>query len=94
MAGNSRMLNSLRRADFFNIKYSVTGIENIPIREIYFCFQSSPGRARRTGLIYELSKHFKELKFPVNDILTNITNLSGIFLPVNKHGRRVRQQKG
>jgi putative hemolysin len=26
------------------------------------------------------------VKFPVNDILTNIQNLSGIFLPVNKHG--------
>ena len=40
--------------------------------------------------IYELSKHFREIKFPVNDILTNIKNLSGIFLPVNKHGAQAR----
>jgi putative hemolysin len=27
----------------------------------------------------------------VNDLLTNITNLSGIFLPVNKHGSQGRE---
>jgi Putative hemolysin len=41
--------------------------------------------------IYELSKHFHEIKFPVNDILTNIKNLSGIFLPVNKHGSLAKE---
>ena len=35
-------------------------------------------------------KHFNDIKFPVNDILTNIKNLSGIFLPVNKHGAQAR----
>jgi putative hemolysin len=40
--------------------------------------------------ISELSKHYREIKFPVNDILTNIKNLSGIFLPVNKHGTQAR----
>jgi putative hemolysin len=33
-----------------------------------------------------LSRHFTDIKFPVNDILTSIENFSGIFLPVNKHG--------
>jgi putative hemolysin len=41
--------------------------------------------------IYELSKHFRDVKFPVNDILTNIRNLSGIFLPVNKHGAQAKE---
>ena len=40
--------------------------------------------------IYEISKHFKDIKFPVNDILTNIENFSGIFLPVNKHGAQAK----
>jgi len=41
--------------------------------------------------IYELSKHFPDIKFPVNDILTSIKNLSGIFLPVNKHGNQAKE---
>jgi putative hemolysin len=41
--------------------------------------------------IHELSKYFNDIKFPVNDILTNIENLSGIFLPVNKHGSQDRE---
>ncbi len=36
--------------------------------------------------IYELSKLYPDIKFPVNDILLNIENMSGIFLPINKHG--------
>jgi putative hemolysin len=41
--------------------------------------------------IYEISRHFPRIKFPVNDILLNIKNLSGIFLPVNKHGNQSRE---
>ena len=75
----------------FEIKYNVSGTENIP-EAGRFIFVSNHPLGGLDGLvfIYELSKHFHDIKFPVNDILTNIENLSGIFLPVNKHGAQGR----
>ncbi|MBK7131460.1 MAG: 1-acyl-sn-glycerol-3-phosphate acyltransferase [Bacteroidales bacterium] len=76
---------------FFEITYTVKGTENIPAggRNI---FVSNHPLGGLDGLVFisELSKHFPVIKFPVNDILTNIENLSGIFLPVNKHGLQDR----
>jgi len=71
----------------FEIKYTISGAENIPGSGRYI-FVSNHPLGGLDGLVFidELSKHFPDIKFPVNDILTNIENLSGIFLPVNKHG--------
>jgi putative hemolysin len=76
---------------YFEIKFRVTGSENIPALGRYI-FVSNHPLGGLDGLVFisELSKHFREIKFPVNDILTNIKNLSGIFLPVNKHGTQAR----
>ena len=72
---------------YFEIKYKVSGTENIPEAGRYIFVSNHPlGGLDGLVFIYELSKHFHDIKFPVNDILTNIENLSGIFLPVNKHG--------
>ena len=75
----------------FQIKFRVTGSENIP-EEGRFIFVSNHPLGGLDGLVFihELSKHFQNIKFPVNDILTNIKNLSGIFLPVNKHGGQAK----
>jgi 1-acyl-sn-glycerol-3-phosphate acyltransferase len=75
----------------FNIRYKVFGAENIP-REGRYIFVSNHPLGGLDGLvfIYELSRYFNDIKFPVNDILTSIENLSGIFLPVNKHGTQGR----
>jgi hypothetical protein len=71
----------------FEIKYRVIGSENIPGSGRYIFVSNHPlGGLDGLVFIYELSKYFPDIKFPVNDILTNIENLSGIFLPVNKHG--------
>jgi putative hemolysin len=71
----------------FEIKYKVSGTENIPGTGRYIFVSNHPlGGLDGLVFIYELSKRFPDIKFPVNDILTNIENLSGIFLPVNKHG--------
>lgn len=77
---------------FFDIKFRVTGSENIPASGRYI-FVSNHPLGGLDGLVFisELSKHFREIKFPVNDILTNIKNLSGIFLPVNRHGTQARE---
>jgi putative hemolysin len=78
--------------NFLSINYNVTGAENIP-SEGRFIFVSNHPLGGLDGLvfIYEISKYFPDIKFPVNDILTNIENLSGIFLPVNKHGSQDRE---
>lgn len=72
---------------YLGIKAEVHGREKIP-PEGRFIFVSNHPLGGLDGLVFihELSKIFPEIKFPVNDILTNIENLSGIFLPVNKHG--------
>lgn len=77
---------------YFQIEYRVAGKENIPHDGRYF-FVSNHPLGGLDGLVFmaELSKHYTGIKFPVNDILTNIENLSGIFLPVNKHGTQGRE---
>jgi putative hemolysin len=77
--------------EHFEIKFRVSGSENIP-KSGRFIFVSNHPLGGLDGLVFihELSKHFHDIKFPVNDILTNIKNLSGIFIPVNKHGAQVK----
>ena len=76
----------------FEIKYKVFKTENIPESGRYIFVSNHPlGGLDGLVFIYELSKHFHKIKFPVNDILTNIKNLSGIFLPVNKHGSLAKE---
>lgn len=71
----------------FEIKFKVYGTEIIPETGRYIFVSNHPlGGLDGLVFIYELSRHYAKIKFPVNDILTNIENLSGIFLPVNKHG--------
>jgi putative hemolysin len=76
---------------FFDITYKVSGVENIPSAGRHI-FVSNHPLGGLDGLVFisELSKRFPVIKFPVNDILTNIENLSGIFLPINKHGLQDR----
>jgi 1-acyl-sn-glycerol-3-phosphate acyltransferase len=77
----------------FEITYKVYGRENLPGVEGRYIFVSNHPLGGLDGLvfIYELSKYYNNIKFPVNDILTNIENLSGIFLPINKHGSQGRE---
>jgi 1-acyl-sn-glycerol-3-phosphate acyltransferase len=93
IAGNRRDAGFIKAGlDYFNIRYSVWGVENIPASGRYIFVSNHPlGGLDGLVFIYELSKYYKDLKFPVNDILMNITNLSGIFLPVNKHGVQNRE---
>jgi len=63
------------------------GLENIDVKGRYIIVANHPlGGIDGIGLISEVAKVRKDIKFPVNDLLTNLKNLSGIFIPVNKHG--------
>jgi 1-acyl-sn-glycerol-3-phosphate acyltransferase len=77
--------------NFMQIKYRVFGSENIPASGRFF-FVSNHPLGGLDGLVFinELSKHFRDIKFPVNDILMNLENLNGIFLPINKHGAQAK----
>lgn len=71
----------------FKIGLKVIGRENIPSGGKNIFVSNHPlGGLDGLVFIHEISKYFNDIKFPVNDILTNIENLSGIFLPLNKHG--------
>ncbi|HBE40860.1 MAG TPA: glycerol acyltransferase [Bacteroidales bacterium] len=76
---------------FMNTKYRVYGTENIPVSGRYI-FVSNHPLGGLDGLVFinEISKYHSNIKFPVNDILLSITNLSGIFLPINKHGSQAK----
>lgn len=76
----------------FKIRYKVWGSENIPEHGRYIFVSNHPlGGLDGLVFIYELSRYYDKIKFPVNDILTSIENLNGIFLPVNKHGSQGRE---
>jgi len=71
----------------FEIKFTIYGRDNIPKTGRHIFVSNHPlGGLDGLVFIYELSRYYTDIKFPVNDILTNIENLSGIFLPINKHG--------
>ena len=81
--------------NFFEIKAQVTGTENLPLEGRYIFVSNHPlGGLDGLVFIYEISKIYPDIKFPVNDILTNIENLSGIFLPINKLGPQGKEAAG
>jgi len=93
IAGNRRDAEFIKAGlEFFRISYKATGTENIPASGRYIFVSNHPlGGLDGLVFIYELSKYYKSLKFPVNDILMTIKNLSGVFLPINKHGSQERE---
>lgn len=74
--------------DYFNITYSVDGIENIPKTGKCVIVMNHPlGGMDAMILVDALSKHRTDIKFIVNDLLLNLGRLNSIFLGVNKHGK-------
>lgn len=99
----NRMLmecHGLRDADFcrgvvshLDIRCTVRGeenLENANRRSIFVCNHPLGGLDGMIIIDY-LSRRFGPgLKFIVNDLLMAIEPLSGVFLPINKHGRQSR----
>jgi 1-acyl-sn-glycerol-3-phosphate acyltransferase len=77
----------------FNIKVEVHGLENIPRTGGCILVGNHPlGGMDGIALVATLDGVRNDVTFVVNDLLMNITNLNGIFIGVNKHGRNVSDQ--
>lgn len=77
-----------RTLDYIGVTYTIHGTQNITPSERYI-FASNHPLGGLDGLIltHALSPYVNnDIKLIVNDILLNITPLSPLFVPVNKHG--------
>ncbi|EON75971.1 Hemolysin A [Lunatimonas lonarensis] len=76
----------------FGAEVAVFGTENIPLEKpVIFASNHPLGGLDGIVLMHALGKYRKDLKFLVNDILLNIPNFEGLFVPVNKHGGHGKQ---
>ncbi|GHB23626.1 1-acyl-sn-glycerol-3-phosphate acyltransferase [Mongoliitalea lutea] len=75
----------------FGVAVELTGAENIPLEEpVIFAANHPLGGMDGIAFMYALGKYRTDIRFLVNDILTNIKNFEPIFIPVNKHGSNSR----
>jgi putative hemolysin len=71
----------------FNVTLEVRGREHLPaVGRFIFVANHPLGGFDGMMIISELSRNYPDLKVLVNDILTNVKNMDGIFVPINKHG--------
>lgn len=78
--------------DEFNTTLTVKGEENIPSEGRYIFASNHPlGGFDGMLLMKVISKYYSNFRFLVNDILMNIVNLQGLFIPINKHGKQAYQ---
>ncbi len=71
-------------------EYTVEGLENIPDSG-RFIFAGNHPLGGLDGLVLMSAvgrKFSNNIRFVVNDLLLNLKNMDGIFVPVNKHGRQ------
>jgi 1-acyl-sn-glycerol-3-phosphate acyltransferase len=74
--------------EYFNISVEPKGLENLPASGGCIIVANHPiGGLDAMALIVAVSRKRSDIKFLVNDILMNLENLQGIFVPVNKHGK-------
>jgi putative hemolysin len=81
---------------FFNITIEIEGMDKIPQSGPVIIAMNHPlGGMDAVAFVAATKAHRTDLRFIVNDLLMNLTNLSGLFVGVNKHGKNdgsVRQQ--
>jgi 1-acyl-sn-glycerol-3-phosphate acyltransferase len=69
--------------------YTVEGLENIPDSGRFIFAGNHPlGGLDGLVLMSAVGRKFKNVRFIVNDLLLNLKNMDGVFVPVNKHGRQ------
>ena len=71
----------------FNVSLEVVGRENLaPEGRFIFVSNHPLGGFDGMMIISELCRTYPNLKVLVNDLLMNVRNMDGIFVPINKHG--------
>lgn len=76
--------------DYMNLTIEVVGLEKIPKDERIVLVMNHPlGGMDAMILITALNERRNDLKFIVNDILMNLTSMSGMFVGVNKIGNQM-----
>lgn len=78
-----------------NITYKIKNEENLPSPENKrFILVSNHPLGALDGVVmidYLTQRYGGNVKFVVNDLLMAVTPLSGVFVPINKHGRQSRK---
>jgi putative hemolysin len=73
--------------EYFNVKIDVEGTEKIPASGRYIFASNHPlGGFDGILLMHIVGQYYSGFKFLVNDLLMNLTNIRGLFVPINKHG--------
>lgn len=76
----------------FGVEVLLRGEENIPTdKPVIFAANHPLGGLDGIAFMHALGKYRKDIKFLVNDILSNIKNFDTLFVPVNKHGGHGRK---
>jgi len=71
----------------FKVSIETHGEENIPEAGRFIFAANHPlGGFDGLVLMQIINRHFGNFRFLVNDILMNISNIRGLFIPINKHG--------
>ena len=74
--------------NYFNIKVTIKGVENIPHEGGVILVGNHPlGGMDALAVVDQLTQQRGDIRFIVNDILLNLENLKGLFVGVNKHGK-------
>jgi len=78
--------------DLFGVKSKSIGLDKISENGRYLFVANHP-LGGLDGIIFvnEVGRIFKNIKFPVNDILLAIGKFNDIFVPINKHGGHSRE---
>ncbi len=73
---------------------TIIGEENIPDKGRYIVAGNHPlGGLDGIALISVVGRKWKDIVFPVNDLLMNIPQLRPLFIPINKHGSNTQNVK-
>jgi putative hemolysin len=78
--------------EVFNVSLDVVGKEQLPGEGRYLFVSNHPlGGFDGVMIISELCDKYRNLKVLVNDLLMNVRNMDGIFVPINKHGAQAKE---
>jgi putative hemolysin len=78
----------------FGVKIDYYGLENIPANGQWIVAANHPlGGMDGMALMWVVGKVRKDIVFPVNDLLMNLSNLKDLFIPINKHGSNARNAR-